>query len=262
MNETESPEPGLTGSGLTGSGPAGSGARQSGLRIDELAQRCRLTVDTIRYYAREKLLPPPIAAGRHKVYGPEHIDRLDQIRDLQDQRFSLAAIRAILCSDRPGIDGIFGGTRHHYSESELAERSRVPADLVATLKTVGLLPEPAEFGRESYDDADLTMLRSVRELLDIGMPPAILAELATIYVRQFRALQTDVHAVLAGWTRDDWDAEELEAIQQQLTASSERLIPAVDRVLNYVHQRTVQRLTLEAIRTATQTNTGVGGVKR
>ena len=40
-----------------------------------------------------------------------------------------------------------------------------------------------------------------------------------------------------------------------------RMIPAVDRVLNYVHQRTIQRLTLEAVRTAQETRTGVGGVR-
>jgi hypothetical protein len=28
-----------------------------------------------------------------------------------------------------------------------------------------------------------------------------------------------------------------------------------------VHQRTIQRLTLEAVRTAAETNTGVGGVR-
>jgi hypothetical protein len=39
------------------------------------------------------------------------------------------------------------------------------------------------------------------------------------------------------------------------------MIPAVDRVLNYVHQRTIQRLTLEAVRTAQETGTGVGGVR-
>ena len=39
------------------------------------------------------------------------------------------------------------------------------------------------------------------------------------------------------------------------------MIPAVDRVLNYVHQRTIQRLTLEAVRTAEATGTGVGGVR-
>ena len=39
------------------------------------------------------------------------------------------------------------------------------------------------------------------------------------------------------------------------------MIAAVDQVLNYVHQRMVQRLTLEAIQTAADTGTGVGGVK-
>jgi hypothetical protein len=94
------------------------------------------------------------------------------------------------------------------------------------------------------------------------MTPTILAEVGAIYVRHFRTLQTEVHATLAGWTRPDWDPAEMEAVQRQLTAASDRLIPAVDRVLNYVHQRTVQRLTLEAIRTAAETNTGVGGFKR
>ncbi len=231
-------------------------------RIDDLAQRARVSVDTIRYYAREGLLPPPRPAGRNRLYSVEHLERLQRIRELQDQRFSLAAIRAIVSADRPGIDGIFGGADHQYDEADLVERSRVPAELVADLRDVGLIPEPAEFGRDAYDDADLRMLRAVRELLDIGMPATILAELGAIYVRHFRSLQTDVHAVLAGWTRDDWDRGELEAVQKRLTASSERLVPAVDRVLNYVHQRTVQRLTLDAIRTATATNTGVGGVKR
>ena len=84
--------------------------------------------------------------------------------------------------------------------------------------------------------------------------------LGEIYVRHFRALQRDVHDMLAGIDRD-WDADELVAIQRRLTANAQRMIPAVDRVLNYVHQRTVQRLTLEAVRTAQETGTGIGGVK-
>lgn len=234
----------------------------TGWRVDDLAQRARLSVDTIRYYARERLLQPAVAAGRNKLYGPEHLERLERIRELQEQRFSLAAIRAILCSDRPGIDRIFGGGAQHYTETDLIDRSRVPAEVVASLRDIGLLPDPAEFGREAFDDADLGMLRSVRELLDIGMTPRVLADLGAIYVKHFRALQTEVHATLAGWTRSDWDPVELEAMQRRLTASSDQLIPAVDRVLNYVHQRTVQRLTLDAIRTAETTNTGIGGLKR
>ena len=48
-------------------------------RIDELAQKAGVTVDTIRYYAREGLLPPPAKSGRNKLYGPEHVDRLARI---------------------------------------------------------------------------------------------------------------------------------------------------------------------------------------
>ena len=92
------------------------------------------------------------------------------------------------------------------------------------------------------------------------MTEDILVELGAIYVRHFRALQTDVHAMLAGEDRD-WDPDELVAVQRRLTANSQRMIPAVDRVLNYVHQRTIQRLTLEAVRTAQATGTGVGGVR-
>jgi DNA-binding transcriptional MerR regulator len=229
-------------------------------RIDELARQAGLTVDTIRYYAREGLLEPPERCGRHKLYGREHLDRLRRIRELQEQRFSLAAIRAIVTAGRPGLESLFTSAGRAYTYDELVERAAADRDLVDRLHDVGLLPDPVEFGREAYDDSDLGLLRAVAELREIGMTPEILVGLGEIYVRHFRALQRDVHDMLAG-KGHDWDHEELVAIQSRLTANSERMISAVDQVLNYVHQRMVQRLTLEAVRTAEETGTGVGGVK-
>ncbi|HTL84583.1 MAG TPA: MerR family transcriptional regulator [Acidimicrobiia bacterium] len=229
-------------------------------RIDELAQKAGLTVDTIRYYAREDLLAAPERSGRHKLYGPEHLDRLERIKELQSQRFSLAAIRALLNVDRPGLENLFVTQGHSYSREDLIARSGLDPALVARLCEVGLLPDPTTLGRDAYDDNDLALLRAVGELRDIGMTETILVSLGEIYVRHFSALQADVHAMLAGNDRD-WDHDELVAIQRQLTANTDRMIPAVDRVLNYVHQRTIQRLTLEAVRTAQATGTGVGGVK-
>jgi DNA-binding transcriptional MerR regulator len=232
----------------------------AGWRIDELAQRAGLTVDTIRYYSREHLLPPPERSGRHKLYGPEHLERLERIRDLQSQRFSLAAIRAVLDADRPGLERLFASGERQYSLDELVAASGVDREVVDGLRKVGLLPDPAELGREAYDENDLGVLRAVAELQDVGMTPQILVELAAIYVRHFRALQRDVHEMFAGRTRVDWDPDELVTIQRSLTANTSRMIPATDQVLNYVHQRTIQRLTLEALETAAQTHTGVGGV--
>ncbi len=231
-------------------------------RIDELAQRAGLTVDTIRYYAREQLLAPAVRAGRHKLYGPDHLERLQRIRELQERRFSLAAIRAILDANRPGLEGLFtsDGVRS-YTVGDLVERSGVDPTVVDGLRAVGVLPEPADFGRDAYDDNDLEFLRAAAELQEVGMTPTVLIELGAIYVRHFRALQRDVHDMLSGASHPEWDSAELVALQKQLTANVDRMIPAVERVLNYVHQRTIQRLTLEALRTASETGTGVGGVR-
>jgi len=231
------------------------------MRIDDLARAAEMPVDTIRYYAREGLLPPAVKQGKNRVYGPEHLERLSRIRALQAKRFSLAAIRAILTADRPNLDGLFLDSDHEYDLAALVQSSGLDAAFVDQLIDVGLLADPASLGRRTFDDADVALLRSIGDLLAIGMTRTIIVELGRVYVRHFAALQREVHAMLAGWNNPEWDAAELEAMQRMLTANASRLLPAIDQVLNYVHQRTVQRLTLEAIATAQSTGTGVGGVR-
>jgi DNA-binding transcriptional MerR regulator len=223
---------------------------QLSCRIDELAQRAGLTVDTIRYYSREGLLQPPVKQGRNRLYDQEHLDRLDRIRDLRSQRFSLAAIRAIVDVDRPGLEDLFTASGHEYTLTELIERAELDESLVCGLRDVGLLPDPSEFGGDSYDDTDLGVLRAIGELQTIGMTPEILFALGRIYVDHFSALQQDVLDMLSGKANPAWDAQELVKIQTQLTSNAPRLMPAMNQVLSYVHQRTLQRLTLEAARTS------------
>lgn len=234
-------------------------AAQRRWRIDELAQEAGLTVDTIRFYTREGLLPPPERAGRNKLYGPRHLERLERIADLRDRRFSLAAIKALLEAERPGMDALFAGQGHTYTLDELAERSALDPAFVRRLRDVGLLPAPDAFGREAYDAADLDVLDAIAELEALGMERGVVADLSAIYVRHFDQLQRDVHALFAGQTRDDWDPGELQDLQDRLTRASSRLIPALNRVLGYVHQRTMQRMTLEAMQRARSEGTGFGG---
>jgi DNA-binding transcriptional MerR regulator len=218
-------------------------------RIDDLAHEAGITVDTIRYYAREGLMPRPTAAGRHKLYGDKHLDRLRKIRELQDRRFSLAAIRAIVDANRPGIDDLFAGSGRTFTLAELVERSGVEPDLVEQLRGVELLPDPAEFGRATYDETDLHLLEAIAELQKIGMPAEVLVELGSIYVRNFKVLQREVIDMFAGKTHAEWTPE-LRAAASGLSSETGRLVPAVDQVLNYVHQRTLQRFTLDAIEEA------------
>jgi hypothetical protein len=67
-------------------------------------------------------------------------------------------------------------------------------------------------------------------------------------VDHFAELQRDVLDILSGKESSALNAEELVAMQQQLTAGSQRVVPAINQILNYVHQRTLQRLTLETAR--------------
>ena len=76
-------------------------------RIDDLAHETGLTVDTIRYYQRQGLLPPGEREGRHRIYGREHVERLRRIKELQARRFSIAAIHALVSGDGDRLAGVF-----------------------------------------------------------------------------------------------------------------------------------------------------------
>ncbi|MEU6039320.1 MerR family transcriptional regulator [Actinomadura sp. NPDC047616] len=62
------------------------------LTVDELAARAGLTVRTVRFYAGRGMLPPPRLRGRTGLYGPDHLARLELIRELQSLGLTLAAI--------------------------------------------------------------------------------------------------------------------------------------------------------------------------
>jgi DNA-binding transcriptional MerR regulator len=64
--------------------------------IDELARRVGMTARNVRAYQSRGLIQPPKLRGRTGYYGPEHVSRLELIRDLQAEGFNLGAIKRIL----------------------------------------------------------------------------------------------------------------------------------------------------------------------
>jgi DNA-binding transcriptional MerR regulator len=57
-----------------------------------------MTVRNVRAHQSRGLLPPPEVRGRTGYYGPEHVARIDLIRELQDDGFSLELIARLLDS--------------------------------------------------------------------------------------------------------------------------------------------------------------------
>lgn len=225
-----------------------------GIRIDELAHKAGLTVDTIRYYQREGLLPPATRAGRTKVYGPEHVARLAQIRELQRRRFSLAAIRSLLESQRSDlVDGIFADEGSFaFTLDELVERSGGSKELVEQLRVAGLLRDPAEYGRDTYDATDLDVLCAAVALERLALPADVLGELSGIYVQGVEAMQQEVLALFSGKRGKSWSPDELRRFQEHAAGQAGELLPLVTRIVDYVHRRTLQRLTLGAIERSQQ----------
>jgi len=224
-----------------------------GWRIDDLSHRADVTVDTVRYYQREGLLPEGERAGRVKLYGPVHLERLERIRDLQSRGFSLAAIRTLLDRDQDLVEGIFAdrGEARTYTLDELVERSGIDPGLCAALRASGLLRDPSEYGRDAYDGDDLDLLRTMSELHGMGIPTKALVELGRIYAEGIEATQREVVGLFSTGGAVAWDAGELEGFQAVAGRTANQILPLARHLVDYAHHRTIQRLALDAIERGT-----------
>ena len=70
------------------------------MKIGELARAAQCSVETIRYYEKEGLLPAPLRTdGNYRDYGPGHIERLRFIRNCRALDMAQEEIRQLLPQD-------------------------------------------------------------------------------------------------------------------------------------------------------------------
>lgn len=70
---------------------------RDGLKIGELATRCGVSNDTVRFYEREGLMPrPQRTPSKYRVYGEDDERRLRFIRQAQANGLMLHDVREIL----------------------------------------------------------------------------------------------------------------------------------------------------------------------
>ena len=100
------------------------------MKIGELASATATKVETVRYYEKIGLLPPPArTSGNYRAYGSEHLARLSFIRRARDLGFTLEAVRELLtlCDDKDqSCEAVDGIARAHLNEID-----RKVADLTA-----------------------------------------------------------------------------------------------------------------------------------
>ena len=72
--------------------------------IDQLCALTDYSKRTVRYYVQEGLLEPPAGRGRGGFYFDSHLQRLREIRSMQDQGMKLEAIgRALALGEAPRL---------------------------------------------------------------------------------------------------------------------------------------------------------------
>jgi MerR family transcriptional regulator, mercuric resistance operon regulatory protein len=72
-------------------------ASATALSIGELSKRTGCNIETIRYYEKIGLLPPPArSGGGHRVFRLDHLRRLNFVRRARVLGFTLDAVRALL----------------------------------------------------------------------------------------------------------------------------------------------------------------------
>lgn len=105
------------------------------MKIGELAQLAQCTVETVRYYERENLLPAPARTqGNFRLYGPLHVERLRFIRNCRALDMSHEEIRNLLTlADRPAegcgaVNAVFDQHIAHVDE-RIRELAQLKAQL-------------------------------------------------------------------------------------------------------------------------------------
>lgn len=156
------------------------------MRVEDLARRGEVSVDTIRYYQAKGLLTPPRRQGRVAWYDDTHLARLTRIRALQAKGFPLAAIGRVLSGELDAADeALLGALADEVvpdhdallTIDELAERTGIPVPLLQAVEREGLLV-PQRFGdRRGYSADDVAAARAGLTLLEWGVP---LPELLTL----------------------------------------------------------------------------------
>jgi DNA-binding transcriptional MerR regulator len=220
------------------------------MRVEELALAAEVSVDTVRYYQKQRLLPPPERSGRLAWYTSAHLDRIVHVKDLQRRGFSLAVIRRFLAGELDPADERLaaavaeaggGGAEELYDLAELGARTQVPAPLLELLVKEGILVPRRHGGEDRYTAADARAVAAGLRILELGFPLPDLLELARRYhaaTRDFAARAVDLfdeHVRTPLLAADLPDEERAE----RMVAAFRALLPAVTTMVGHHFERTL-----------------------
>jgi DNA-binding transcriptional MerR regulator len=225
-------------------------------RVEQLAARAEVSVDTVRWYQGRGLLPPPRREGRVAWYDDAHLERLAEIRRLQGAGLTLAVIARLLrgeldeadaalaraVSATEGCDGAEGGgAGEALTVEQLAERSGIPLPLLLALEREEILVPRRLGGELRYSQADVDVARAGLGLLEAGLPLPEVLELARRHHAAVRAVAERAVELFDDHVRQPLRRSALpdEEAAARLVAAFQALLPATTALVTHHFRRTL-----------------------
>lgn len=234
------------------------------LRMKDLVARTGASREAIRYYINEGLLPEPRKTSRNMAwYSPEHVERIQYIRALQDEHFlPLKAIRAVL--DGQAAEHFTPHQRHQFEVLRARVRARHAGETRTRFATVAAELKLSDDEQAAARDmglvnADGTVGPQDEELLRLWADNRDRGGLTPERGFSPRDMQILIEAVemlfaaeLKMFTERLGDMDDAELVKVL-----DRIIPNTNRAFALLHQRRVQKFLDE-----TDTGTNPGGDPR
>jgi DNA-binding transcriptional MerR regulator len=231
------------------------------LRVEALAARADTTVDTVRFYQKRKLLPPPQREGRIAWYGPEHVERLAHIRGLQARGLTLTLIGRIVRGELDDTDAPLAaavataaddavdadGPERFLTIDQLAHLTGVPRALLETVAAEGLLLPRAHGGEDRYTAADVDVVRAGMALLEQGLPLDELLALARVHHEETRAVAERAVEMFDAHVRQPLRGADIAADERadRLVDAFRSLLPAITALVTHHFRRVLLEVAQE-----------------
>jgi DNA-binding transcriptional MerR regulator len=216
-------------------------------RVDDLATRTGVSVDTIRYYQSLGLLPRPRRDGRHAWYDDGHVARLERIRDLKARGFPLAMVGRVLDggldSDEEALALALAGDDSPSGPlltlRELAERTEVSLPLLEAIEREGFLGTSSQPDEAVYTAADAEAVRAGIALLEAGVPLSELMALARKQDAAMRAVAEEAVDLFARYVRDPirGSVADPDEAARQMVGAMNAMLPATGALVGHHFRR-------------------------
>jgi DNA-binding transcriptional MerR regulator len=218
------------------------------LRVEDLAASADVSVDTIRFYQKRRLLPPPEREGRVAWYDASHLERLQRIRELRAQGLTLALIGRVLdgeldATDAPLAAAVAAADAESPEEfltlAELSQRSGVPSALLEAVAREHLLVPRSHEGDACFTTADIAVVQQGLRLLEQGLPlPDLLALAREHHDMTVDIAETAVQLFIR-YVREPLRVSDLpdEEKAEQLVEAFRTLLPAVTTLVTHHFRR-------------------------